>query len=97
MEAMATGLPVIVTDSPGNREWVRQGENGWLAPAGVPEPFGSLIAEASALPLERRNAIGSLNRRTVERSADGDITFSRLLEIYDRIERQWKTTQKKGE
>lgn len=97
MEAMATGLPVIVTDSPGNREWVRQGKNGWLAPAGISERFGSLITEAASLPLEKRGAIGSLNRRTVERSADGDMTFSRLLEIYDRIERQWKTPPQKGE
>ena len=29
MEAMASGLPVLVSDIPGNREWVTE-ENGWL-------------------------------------------------------------------
>jgi len=31
LEAMASGLPVIVTDAPGNREWVINGKNGFLA------------------------------------------------------------------
>jgi len=32
MEALACGLPVIVTDIPGNKEWVRDGKNGFLVP-----------------------------------------------------------------
>jgi glycosyltransferase involved in cell wall biosynthesis len=31
LEALASGLPVLVTDIPGNQEWVaEQGEVGWL-------------------------------------------------------------------
>jgi L-malate glycosyltransferase len=90
MEAMATGLPVIVTDSPGNREWVSPEINGWLAAAGKPEDFGSLITQASALSQEKRYAISTMNRNTVERYADGDVTFARLMALYERIERQNK-------
>jgi glycosyltransferase involved in cell wall biosynthesis len=32
LEAMAFGLIPVVTDIPGNREWVRDGENGFLFP-----------------------------------------------------------------
>ncbi|MEP6508549.1 MAG: glycosyltransferase family 4 protein, partial [Gemmatimonadales bacterium] len=34
LEAMASGLPVVVTESFGNLEWVQQGVNGALAEAG---------------------------------------------------------------
>ncbi len=35
MEALGCGLPVVVTDIPGNREWVSEGErNGFLVPPG---------------------------------------------------------------
>ncbi len=30
MEALASGLPTLVSDIPGNREWVRSGTEGWL-------------------------------------------------------------------
>jgi glycosyltransferase involved in cell wall biosynthesis len=33
MEAMAVGLPCLATDIDGNRELLRQGENGWLCEA----------------------------------------------------------------
>lgn len=42
LEAMATGLPVVVSDSYGNLEWVEPGINGELARPGDPE----LLAEA---------------------------------------------------
>jgi glycosyltransferase involved in cell wall biosynthesis len=34
MEALACGLPVLVSDIPGNREWVEQGQQGWLFNSG---------------------------------------------------------------
>ena len=30
MEALACGLPCLVSDIPANKEWVTEGENGWL-------------------------------------------------------------------
>lgn len=32
LEAMACGLPVVVTNIDGNLEWIREGENGFLVP-----------------------------------------------------------------
>jgi glycosyltransferase involved in cell wall biosynthesis len=33
-EALACGLPAVVTDQCGAAEWVRPGETGWVVPAG---------------------------------------------------------------
>jgi glycosyltransferase involved in cell wall biosynthesis len=33
MEALACGTPALVSDIPGNREWVQSGKQGWLFPA----------------------------------------------------------------
>jgi len=46
-EAMACGLPVIVTDSCGSAEWVRSGLNGWIVPSGRVEPLAAALQEAS--------------------------------------------------
>jgi glycosyltransferase involved in cell wall biosynthesis len=43
LEALASGLPVIMTDIPGSDALVRNGENGWLvsrAPGGGPDEAG---------------------------------------------------------
>ncbi len=43
LEAMACETPVLVSDIPGNREWVTSGENGWLFPVGDPEALAGRI------------------------------------------------------
>src|SRR5574341_952320 len=45
LEAMACGLVPIVTDIPGNREWIKDGENGYLVPVDRPEVLAEKIVE----------------------------------------------------
>jgi glycosyltransferase involved in cell wall biosynthesis len=47
-EAMASGLPVIVTDACGAKDWVVPGRSGWIVPAGDVEALASAIEEAYA-------------------------------------------------
>lgn len=83
MEALASGLPVLVSDIPGNREWIGPDEGaGWLFPDG---DFAALaagmlraVAEESGLP-ERRRAARSL----AERRANWKQNFQQLLRAYD--------------
>ena len=42
LEAMSIGLPVVVTDLAGNRELIRDGEQGYLVPAN-PELFAMAL------------------------------------------------------
>jgi glycosyltransferase involved in cell wall biosynthesis len=46
MEALASGLPAIVSDIPGNREWVRSGKEGWLFPVGDERALAAQIEVA---------------------------------------------------
>jgi glycosyltransferase involved in cell wall biosynthesis len=57
-EAMASGLPLIVTDACGAREWVDEGRTGWIVP---PRDAGA-IAAALANALRRRTELPGMGR-----------------------------------
>jgi glycosyltransferase involved in cell wall biosynthesis len=84
LEALATGLPVVVTDVPGNREWVEEGTNGWLAPPGDSEAFARALVLASARR-EQVPAMRLANRRLAETKADWNRNFEMLLGAYGRL------------
>lgn len=81
LEAMACGCPALVSDIPGNREWIVPGENGWLFPPGDAEALAAGIENALA-NRSRLAEMGSAARRTVEARADWERNFPRLLEAY---------------
>jgi glycosyltransferase involved in cell wall biosynthesis len=65
---MACGLPVVVTDSCGSAEWVREGESGWVVPAREPEALAQVLEDA----LKRRpdlSDMGKLARADTEQRA----------------------------
>jgi glycosyltransferase involved in cell wall biosynthesis len=67
-EAMACGLPVIVTEACGSAEWVRHGESGWIVPAGDAEALAAALEEAMARRAGLRE-MGRLARRDTESRA----------------------------
>ncbi len=89
MEALACGLPCLVSDIPANREWIREGINGWLFPDGEAEALAArittLIAQRETWPEIRRAA-----RQCAEERADWRKNFSMLLTAYDRTLRLHK-------
>jgi glycosyltransferase involved in cell wall biosynthesis len=50
LEAIASGLPVICTDIPGNRELIHDGISGWLVPARHPQALATAILDAASDP-----------------------------------------------
>jgi len=48
---MATGLPVVVSDSYGNLEWVEPGANGELARPGDPESLADAMLAVASDPM----------------------------------------------
>jgi glycosyltransferase involved in cell wall biosynthesis len=82
LEAMACGAPVLVSDIPGNREWVDPGVQGWWFPDGDTEALARAILEA----VERRNHLpemGLAARSLAEQRADWDKNFPQLFKAYD--------------
>ncbi|OGO28908.1 MAG: hypothetical protein A2Z16_04865 [Chloroflexi bacterium RBG_16_54_18] len=84
LEALACGLPVLVSDIPGNREWVVPGVNGWLFTDGNPSALASAILEA----FNDRNRLiemGENARKSVEGRADWKANFQKLLQAYELV------------
>jgi glycosyltransferase involved in cell wall biosynthesis len=84
LEAMASGKPVLVSDIPGNREWVNPPENGWLFSNGdenaLTQGILNAITNAKELPEMGRKA-----RKVAEARADWRQNFAEMLKVYDRV------------
>jgi glycosyltransferase involved in cell wall biosynthesis len=81
MEALASGLPCLVSDIPANREWVTDKENGWLFPDGDAEMLATRILQA----IDQRDALNEMGlaaRRLAESRADWKQNFQLLLVAY---------------
>lgn len=82
MEALACGLPCVVSDIPGNREWIVPGLQGWLFPDGDAGALSATIISA----LDRREELrvmGEAARQLAEQRADWERNFPQLLRAYD--------------
>lgn len=69
MEAMASGLPALVSDIPGNREWVTANQEGWLFPMDDADAFADAILRIADDPKNLR-LIKENARRKAEMKAD---------------------------
>lgn len=81
LEAMASGAFPIVTDIPSNREWISDGENGFLVPVDQEEYLAEKIVEAirNEALIERSK---ERNVRLIKEKAFWPVTLSKTSEIY---------------
>ena len=87
MEALACGMPCLVSDIPGNREWIEDGVNGWLFRDGDVDD----LAEKISLAIKNRKSykkIGEAARKTAELKADWRKNFGTLLSTYEQVLKQ---------
>jgi glycosyltransferase involved in cell wall biosynthesis len=82
LEAMACALPVVVTDLPANREWITEGENGFLVPVGDAPAMTDRIAHLLADPALRKT-MGARNLAIARERADWKINARKMLEGYE--------------
>lgn len=79
-EAMASRLPVIVTDAAENRLWVEPGENGWLFPPGDHRALAELLLEVLGDPHTAARA-GARARATIEERNNVAIEMAKAATI----------------
>ena len=81
LEALASGLPALVSDIPGNREWITPGETGWWFPDGDISALTQVILDAVA----RHDQLPEMSRRArwlAELRADWNKNFLELDKAY---------------
>lgn len=80
-EAMACGLPVVITDFGENGRWVVDGKGGFLVPLRNP----AILAEKLVFLLrhpELRAEWGAINRETIRERNDYRVEMARMAGIY---------------
>jgi glycosyltransferase involved in cell wall biosynthesis len=83
MEALASGLPCLVSDIPGNQEWIDNGVNSWLFRDGDVDDLAEKILSA----IKNRRSFKKISasaRQTAEQKADWKKNFGKLLEAYEK-------------
>lgn len=84
LEAMGCGLPAVVSDIPGNREWITPGEGGLIAEPGNSPDFADALTSLANDPLAR-SAFGSHNRSVVEDRARWSRNVGALITAAERL------------
>jgi len=79
-EAMAAGLPAVVSDIPGNTQLVRDGVEGLVARAADPASIGEALAALAADP-EKRRALGAAARGLILR----EYSTEKVTDRYERL------------
>ena len=82
LEAMACGLPLVVSDVPAICEWVQDGSNGYIVPRNKVKP----ISEKILILLKNKDTalkMGELNLNIANEKADWNKNFLKLEKIYE--------------
>ncbi|MCJ7694289.1 MAG: glycosyltransferase [Anaerolineaceae bacterium] len=83
LEALACGLPCIVSDIPGNKEWITDDETGWLFHAGDPVSLADKILKAKSS--QKLSVLKGKARKLAESKADWTKNFQVLNKIYEKL------------
>ncbi|MFZ6026489.1 MAG: glycosyltransferase family 4 protein [Chloroflexota bacterium] len=81
LEAMACGTPALVSDIPGNREWVDGTGVGWLFADGNVQALVDAILQAVS-QRQRLPEMGRAARRLAEQRADWEKNFQEMEKLY---------------
>lgn len=80
VEAMSVGLAPLVSDIPGNRQLVTEGETGWMAPVGDEEALAKGLRRLLG-SAEERERVGRRGRLSVESL----YSVEKIVAIYEKL------------
>ena len=84
IEALSFGRPVVAFDSGGTRDWLEEGETGFLVPRGDVRALAEKVKhllDSSELAI----AMGEKGRAMVAQKFNREVHMKRLLQIYHKI------------
>lgn len=88
-EAMACGLPVIITDFGDNRQWVQDGVNGFVIPLRAPQALASRIIHLIR-DKETRERFGKISREIIVERNNREKQMAKVLKLYQEEIEQWR-------
>jgi len=83
-EAMACGLPVVITDFGDNRKWVEDGVNGFIVPLREPEALASRITYLLHNESDRIK-FGQASRQIIEERNNYDKEMGKVEKFYEEL------------
>lgn len=81
LEALASGVPVIGSDVQGIREYVINGQNGYLCNPDSPEDFALAIEKLSSLTSDEKNRL-KMNCLKIAKKFDISVSVEEMRKIY---------------
>ena len=87
IEAMSTGLPVVVSPNGGMREMLEDGVSGWVAPDATPAGLAQALRRALAAAGAERQHMGEAAAARIRGVCDNDVIVARHLELKARLAR----------
>jgi glycosyltransferase involved in cell wall biosynthesis len=81
MEALASGLPALLSDIPGNREWIAGSNAGWLFPDGDVDALAQALVE-TVDARQSLSEVGKNARALAESRADWSKNAEKLIQAY---------------
>ncbi len=88
-EAMACGLPVIITDFGDNREWVENGVNGFIIPLRSPQVLASRIVHLLR-NTDIREKFGKINRQIIVERNSWEKEMRKMEKLYEELILRYK-------
>ena len=94
LEAMACARPIIASNLPSVKEWIKDGENGLLVP---PKDADALVKALTFLikNKEKRCFWGKINRQIVIERASQTLHMKRMEEIYENVIKNWNLKRRR--
>jgi glycosyltransferase involved in cell wall biosynthesis len=92
-EAMACGLPVVITDFGENSQWVKNGKSGFLIPLKNPEALAEKIIYLLKSK-ELREKMGQCGRKIIKEKNDYYKEMNKVENIYMHLYEKAKTADK---
>ena len=83
-EAMACGLPVVITDFGDNREWVKDGVNGFVIPMKRPDILASKIVQLLN-DENKRKEFGERNCRIINERNNWQKEMGKMDKLYQEM------------